>query len=398
MKEFRYQALTAAGQTVTGIRRARSPEELAADLLASGLVLLRSRRVAAAWLGFLLPQTKIKHRDLADFTQHMATSISAGIPAVTALQDFEGQTTGRLDEVVADIHRDVSSGTGLDEAFSRHPQVFSPVYRAMLTAGQSSGNLDEAFAEMVDYLEWNESLRSQTSQAMIYPAILLTGIFGLFLLLMLFVIPRFEGIFASVDFELPTLTVKALALGRFMGHWWWLMGVSVAALAAGWHLSMTTRGGRYQRDRWLLKAPVVGPFMMKIALSRFGKTFSLIYASGVDLLRTLDLMRGVVGNAVLAGALRNIRTHVAAGESLTESFRRETIFPPLIQRLITVGESTGSLDRSLIKASQHLDREIPRDLKKAFTIFEALVIAALGVLVCLAALSLLMPIMQIKVT
>lgn len=398
MKEFRYQALTDSGQTVTGIRQAASSQELATDLLASGLVLLRSRRVAAAWLGFLVPQAKIKHRDLADFTQHMATSLSAGIPAVAALHDFEEQSSGHLQEVVADIRRDVSSGNGLDEAFGHHPGVFSPVYLAMLTAGQNSGNLDEAFEEMVAYLEWNEGLRSQATQAMIYPSILLTGIVGLFLLLMLFVIPRFEGIFASVDFELPTLTVKALALGRFMGHWWWLLGLAIAGLAVGWRLFTATRRGAYLRDRWLLKAPGLGPFVLKIALSRFGKTFTLIYASGVDLLRTLELMQGVVGNHLLAEALGNIRTRVAAGESLNESFRRESIFPSLIQRLVAVGESTGSLDSSLARASAHYDREIPRDLKKAFTIFEALVIAGLGVLVCLAALSLLMPIMQIRVT
>ncbi len=396
MKEFRYQALTAAGQTVKGVRQAESPDQLASELLTQGLVMLKSRATPASWLAFLSPQPKVKHRDLADFTQHMATCLSAGIPAVTALQDFEGQSSGRLDEIVADVRSDVSSGTGLDEAFARYPDVFSHVYLAMLAAGQRSGNLDEAFEEMVDYLEWNDGLRSQTTQAMIYPAILVGGIVGLFLLLMLFVIPRFEDIFASVNFELPQLTVSVLAMGRFMGHWWWLIGLAIALVSVGWRLFTATGKGAYQRDRWLLSMPVMGGFVMKIALSRFGKTFSLIFASGVDLLRTLELMEGVVGNRVLAASLSNIRTRVAAGESLTESFRRETIFPPLIQRLIAVGESTGSLDRSLIQASRHLDREIPRDLKRAFSIFEALIIALLGVLVCLAALSLLMPIMQIR--
>jgi len=396
MKEFRYRAMTSTGQTVTGIRNAETPDQLATELLEQGLVVLRSRATAGSWLSFLAPKAKVKPRDLADFTQHMATSVGAGIPAVTALQDFAGQAPGHLDEVISDIRNDVSSGTGLDEAFARHPEVFSPVYLAMLAAGQRSGSLDEAFEEMVDYLEWNEGLRSQTSQAMIYPVILLCGIVGLFLLLMLFVIPRFENIFASVNFELPTLTVRVLAMGRFMGHWWWLMGVVIAAVVGSWKLFTATERGAYQRDRWLLGAPVMGRFVMKIALSRFGKTFSLIFASGVDLLRTLELMEAVVGNRVLGAALKDIRGRVAAGESLTESFRREEVFPPLIQRLVAVGESTGSLDRSLIKASQHLDREIPRDLKKAFTIFEALIIALLGVLVCLAALSLLMPIMQIR--
>ena len=141
---------------------------------------------------------------------------------------------------------------------------------------------------------------------------------------------------------------------------------------------------------------MVGSFVHKIALSRFAKTFALIFASGTDLLKVLELMQGVVSNRVMARELKLIRSRVASGESLTTSFGETRTFPLLIRRLISVGEMTGSLDLSLQKASDYLDREIPRDLKKAFTIFEAVVIAILGVLVCLAALSLLMPIMSIR--
>ena len=186
MKEFRYRALTPSGQTVTGIRRAETAEALAAELLEQKLVILKTQVSFASLARILSPRASIKTRDLSDFTQHMATSLGAGIPAVTALLDFQEQATGRLAEVVADIRSDVSSGTGLDEAFARHPGVFSSVYLAMLAAGQRSGNLDGAFEEMVAYLEWSDGLRSQTTQALIYPAILMSGIIGLFLLLTFF--------------------------------------------------------------------------------------------------------------------------------------------------------------------------------------------------------------------
>ena len=396
MREFRYSALTASGKTVTGIRQAAGTGQLAAELLEQGLVLLKGRPTLGS-LGQLLAGTgRAGRREIRDFTQHMSTSLAAGIPAVTALADFQILARGTFAEVIADIHNDVSSGTQLDESFARHPEIFPPVYLAMVAAGQNSGRLDTVFGELVAYLEWHDDLRAQTSQAMVYPAILLTGVIGLFLLMMLFVIPRFEGIFADIDFELPTLTVRMLALGHFLGHWWWLIGIVVAGLTIGLRLLLATEQGAFWKDRLLLRLPVVSGFVRKLALSRFAKSFSLIFASGVDLLRLLKLLESVVGNRVMSRQLRRIRQRVASGESLTTSFADADIFPPLVQRLVTVGEKTGSLEHALLQASLQMDKEIPRDLKKAFTIFEAAVIAVLGVLVCVTALSLLMPIMSIK--
>lgn len=396
MSAFRYSALGANGQTISGIRQAPNPETLAAELMDQGLVLLRTTRASGLIGGATSGSRRAGKKELRDFTQHMATCLGSGITAVSALDDFLQQSKGYFREVLSDLRNDISSGTPLDVSFARHPDVFPPVYLALVAAGQHSGGLDESFQELVAYLEWNENLRAQTSQAMIYPSILAVGIVGLFLLMMLFVLPRFTSIFEATGMDLPTLTVKVMALGKFMGRWWWLIfGVVAAAVATLKVVFATARGG-YWRDKMLLKTPVVGTFLLKIALSRFAKTFAMIFGAGVDLMRVLDLLRAVVGNKVLAGELVRIRQRVASGESLTASFAGAPVFPPLIQRLVAVGEKTGSLDTSLTKASEYLDKEIPRDLKKAFTIFEAIIIAVLGVLVCLAALSLLMPIMSVR--
>jgi type II secretory pathway component PulF len=396
MKEFRYSALTSTGATVSGIRPAESKDKLALELMESGLVLLKSRQQNNA-LDSLLPNRRTSQRDLRDFTQHMATSLAAGIPAVTALGDFQASKQSKIfSQVIADIRSDVSSGTQLDEAFARHPQTFSALYLSLVKAGQATGNLDEAFEELVNYLDWNDNLRSQASQAVIYPILLLCAVVGLFLLMMLFVIPRFKGAFSSFGSDLPTLTVKMLAMGDFVGHWWWLILGGIAAMFVGYRMVAKTERGAYTIDRIMLSTPVLGSFMSKLALARFSKSFSLIFAAGTDLLQLLELLQGVVDNRVMAKQLAMVRQRVATGETLTASFADAPSFPLIIQRLIAVGEKTGSLDQSLIRASQHLDREIPRDLKKAFTIFEALIIAVLGVLICLAALSLLMPIMSIR--
>jgi type II secretory pathway component PulF len=396
MREFRYSALTGSGTTVTGVRRAATAEQLANVLLEQGLVLLGSRPTFGHLGGAWSPIRRASGKHLRSFTQHMATCLSAGVPAVTALRDYEQQCDGPFAELMSDLRAAVNSGAQLDEALARHPHVFSPVYLALVSAGQNSGGLDGAFNELTQFLEWQEDLRSQTVQALIYPAMLLVGVVGLFLLMVLFVMPRFEGLFTDSGMELPKLTLAMLALGRFCGHWWWAILGGLAALGVSATVLLNTQRGTYLRDRVLLKLPVIGTFLSKLALSRFAKTFSVIFSSGVDLLRLLDLLRGVVGNRVMAEQLARIRAQVASGLSLTEAFATADTFPPLVQRMIAVGERTGSLDKVLLTVSRHIDKELPRDLKKAFTVFEGLVLVLLGAMVCVAALSLLMPIMSIR--
>jgi type II secretory pathway component PulF len=398
MREFRYSALTGQGTTISGVGRAATADELASALLAQGLVLLNSRPNLGSLGGSWSPIRRAARQHLRSFTQHMATCLTAGVPAVTALRDYEDQCGGAFAELMADLRAAVTSGSQLDEALARHPHVFSPVYLALVAAGQNSGGLDSAFSELTSYLEWQDDLRSQSVQALIYPAMLLVGVLGLFLLMVLFVMPRFEGLFTDSGMELPKLTLAMLALGRFSGHWWWALGLGAVVLIGALRLVLATRRGGYLRDRLLLKLPVVGTFVSKLALSRFAKSFSVIFSSGVDLLRLLDLLRGVVGNRVMAAQLGMIRAQVASGQSLTEAFAAADTFPPLVQRMVAVGERTGSLDKVLLTVSRHLDKELPRDLKKAFTVFEGLVLVLLGAMVCLAALSLLMPIMSIRTT
>ncbi|MFT5234004.1 MAG: type II secretory pathway component PulF [Candidatus Krumholzibacteriia bacterium] len=397
MNEYRYNAITVNGQTVTGVRQAVDAEELARELMSQGLVVLGTSRTFGALGKMFSPGHRKARKELKEFTQHMATCLAAGVTAVSAISEFQSTTTGFFNEVLGDIKGDVSSGTQLDEAFSRHPELFGPVFLALVSAGQNSGGLDAAFEELVAYLEWSEDLKGQTTQALIYPAMLLTGILGLFLLMMLYVMPRFAEIFNDSNFELPALTVYVMSGGEFMVTWWWAIFGSIGGAIIGAKMYFATEAGALRRDGWLLKMPVVGAFQRKLALSRFAKTFALIIASGVDLMKVLELMSGVVGNQVMAKEIDTVRQRVASGQSLTEAFEDANLFPPLVMRLVAVGERTGSLDVSLRKVSDHLDKEIPRDLKKAFTIFEGVVIAVLGVLVCVAALALLMPIMSVGV-
>ncbi|MFH1842648.1 MAG: type II secretion system F family protein [bacterium] len=397
MKEFHYKAISPNGELVVGIRRARDSDSLGQQLFAQNLTLLKTRQtLGSLGLAFSFAGRAGK-KDLRDFTIHCAMCLGAGIPMLTALKDYETESAkGAFKDIISDIREEISSGAQVDEAFAKHPEVFSEIYIAMLSAGQQSGNLDESFEELISHIEWNDDLNSQSRQAMVYPAILMSGVLGLFLLMMLYVIPRFMGVFSEQDFELPTLTVKVMSAGDMFGTWWPFMLGGGIALYAGITAARRTERGRYITDLVWLKTPVVGGFAHKLALSRFSRQFSLLFASGVDLLRVLKLLQRVVGNAAMARELSMVHDRVTGGETLTGSFALTKHFPPLVTRLISVGEKSGSLDSTVVKAAEYYDKELPRALKQAFTVLEAIIIAVLGGLVVLFALALLMPIFEMR--
>ncbi|MCP4571192.1 MAG: type II secretion system F family protein [bacterium] len=397
MREFRYKALGANGQMVAGIRRAESAAVLSQDLMHQNLILLENRPTLGSLGKSFSRAGRAGRRELRDFTLHVATCLSAGIPVITALRDFERDgASGPFQAIISDLREEISGGAQISEALAQHPEVFSDVYIAIVAAGQDSGDISGCFADLVGYLEWLDDLRSQTKQALAYPALLSAGVVGLFMLMMLYVVPRFMEIFQSGDVQLPGLTLGVIAVFDWLRIWWPLLLVGAGATAGAVALLKRTDRGRLWLDTAILKVPVMGGFMHKIALSRFAKHFSLLFGSGTNLLRLLELLEDVVGNAAMGRELAEVRQRVMTGETLAASFARAKSFPPLIQRLVAVGEQAGQLDLTLGKAATYLDREIPRALKQTFTALEAVLIVVLGGLIAVAALSVLLPILNLR--
>jgi type IV pilus assembly protein PilC len=397
VKEYRYKALTTSGETVSGLRRAADVTTLTADLIGQNLVLLDSRPTLGSLGKAFSFGGRAGRRELRAITLHLATSLGAGIPVVQALRDFEEETQqGALRDILTDLREEISSGTQLDTALHKHPEVFPEVYIAMVTAGQESGKVAEAFTELVEYLDWLDDLQGKTKQAMVYPAILFAGVVGLFMLMMLYVLPRFTGMFEGMNVKLPALTQHVMNTFDNLKIWWPLLGGGTIAIVLGWTFSYRTPSGRYALDLFLLRLPVLGSFLHKLALSRFSRHFTLLFASGTNLLRLLILLQKVVGNAVMARELEMVHARVTTGQTLAAAFAESQWFPPLIQRLIAVGEKTGRLDDTLQKAADYLDKEIPRALKQAFTLLEAIIVAILGALIAISALSILLPIFELR--
>jgi type IV pilus assembly protein PilC len=397
MKEFRYKALTISGEMVTGIRRAPSVGVLSEGLYEQNLILVDSQRTLGSLGRLFSPAGRIRRQELRDFTLHLATCLSAGVSLTVALHDFEqGSSGGVFKNIVADIRGEINSGAQITKALSKYPDVFSDTYIAVVSAGQSSGDLGKTFFNLVDHLEWLDNLMGQTKQALVYPTLVVTGIVGLFLLMLLYVLPRFMDIFKVQGFHLPAMTLFFMAAFDWLMIWWPFILGGIVAVISGFHILRRNERGQYLIDVFLLRLPVVGSFIKKLSLSRFARYFSLLIGAGTDLLRTLDLLTRVMGNSVLEKDIKKIRDRVMTGETLAASFAQSPNFPPLIKRLVGVGENTGQLDSTLLKATEYLDREIPQALKRAFTILDALIVTILGGLIAIAAISILLPILQMR--
>ncbi len=397
MREFRYRALKVTGETITGFRQSLNSMTLGQELATQNLILLDSKPQLKLLGASLKLRGRIKRRELRDFTLHMATCLSSGIPIVTALRDIEVSMAGhRIGEIIVDIREEISSGSQVAEALAHHPEAFSDLYIALIRAGEGSGSLDVTFAELVNYLEWSDELQSKVRQAMIYPAILASAAVGLFLLMVVFVIPRFMGIFSELDYELPLLTQRVMAVGDAVNTWWPLILSFVALVVFAFKWAKRSPQGRYAIDKTMLRLPVVGGFTHKLVLSRFSKNFVMLFGAGVDIIRVLEMLQLIVGNSVIAKEIADARERVLTGETLAEAFEESPSFPPLVRRLIAVGESTGSLDTTLGKAAEYLDKEIPRKLKQIFTLAEAGIILILGGMIAVCALALLLPIFSVQ--
>ncbi len=395
MQNFTYKAKDEWGRTITGTMIAAGEEQLAAALDQMGLYLISAKEAASAQFSLGWRWERVKRKDLITFTVHLATTISAGIPVLQALQDlFEQTEKPGFKKIIEEISREIQAGSSLSEALSKHPKIFSELYVSIVAAGETTGSVDRVLNDLVTFLEWQEILAMDVQQATIYPAFVLSAVTCLVILLMTFVFPRFTVIFERTNAPLPLPTRVVMGMSYGIAHYWALIILGVVGVILSHRLMIRTPEGRYFFDHLKLKLPVFGSLLRKIALSRFSHHFGALLKAGVEIYHSLMVTEKVVGNTVIARVISNARDYISAGESLSESLKKGNEFPSLVIRMISIGERSGSLDKTLDKVSQYYDREVPVTLKKVFAVFEPLVIGLLAVIVLGMALSMFLPLYQ----
>lgn len=334
----------------------------------------------------------VQRREIINFTVHLSSSIGAGIPILQAFEDLERQTTNRtMKKAIQVITEDLRGGSSFSASLSRHPLIFSDVYCNMVKAGETSGSLVQVLEHLISFLEWQDGLASEIKRAAIYPAVILVAVLGFLGLLLGFVFPRILPVIQSFKVPLPFITVAIMTISGFIQQRWYLILLGIVGLVVLFRFLKSSEGGQLIIDAIKLKLPVVGGLVEKICLSRFAHHLGLLLRTGVDISQSLSITERVVGNRVVAQAVSEAREKVIQGGSLWRSLQETGVFPPLVIRMIFVGETTGTIDSTLEKVTAFYDREVPNTVKKVFTILEPLIVVTLAGTVLLIALSVFIP-------
>jgi len=324
-------------------------------------------------------QGRVKSRDIVIFTRQFSTMINAGLPLVQALDILAQQTDSPgLKKAVQETQYDVEAGNTLADALGQHPKVFSKLYVNMVAAGESGGLLDTILMRLATFLEKSEHLKRKVKGAMIYPAVVLSVAVMAIAVLLLFVIPVFETVFASFNTTLPLPTRIVIGLSRILQAYWWAI---LAAAAGGFVLFkrwIATDMGRLQFDRILLRLPVLGPLIRKAAVSRFTRTLGTMLAAGVTILDGLEITARTAGNRVIHDAVMESRAAIAGGRSISEPLKETGVFPPMVTQMIHVGEETGDLDGMLSKIADFFDDEVDIAVDNLLKVLEPALIVILG--------------------
>ena len=395
MANFKYKARDMDGQAIEGILFAESEQILSSKLSEMDLILIEAKAIKdlqSTSISF----GKIKRRDIILFTNHLATSVEAGVPVISAIGDYAAETENiKFAKMIQDIERQVTAGTTLSEAFSKHPKAFSALYISVVATGEATGNLDSVLNDLVKFLEWQEDLISQIRQASIYPIFLVSMIIGVIVIMMTVTLPQFIPVLEGFGVKLPTPTRILIKVSNFFQNNLLMMFIGFIVLIIVYILSNKNEAGRHFWDSVKLKTPLFGKLQKKIILSKFAHYFSMLYSSGIGVLESFSILQDIVGNEVLKRAIYRCSLDIEQGTSIYEALVNEKIFPPLVLRMIQVGESTGKLDTSLLKVSQYYDKEVPQTINKIFAAFEPILIIIMGGVVLFIALSIFLPIYKL---
>lgn len=325
---------------------------------------------------------KVKTREMVILTRQFATMINAGLPLVKALQILAEQVTNpTIQAAIEKVVHDVESGDTLAHALKEHPKLFSPLYVNMVDAGEAGGILDTILLRLATFLEKADALARKVKGAMIYPAVVFSVAALAIAILLLFVIPTFESMFASFNQELPLPTRIVIGLSNFLqGYWLWLLigGVVAGVLFRRW---IATSSGRLLFDRMLLRAPLLGPLVRKSAIARFTRTLSTLLSAGVNILEGMEITARTAGNRVIHDAVIESRASIAGGKSISEPLRQSGVFPPMVTQMINVGEETGDLDGMLGKIADFYEDEVDVAVESLLKALEPAMIVILGTIV-----------------
>ena len=400
MAVFAYTAKTPDGKKVESVIRAADKGAAQAELKKKNLTVstLVEQKGGKKSSLFGPPRPRVKTKDIAVMTRQLSTMISAGIPLLESLEILHEQASDpgfkmSLDKIIERVR----AGSDFSTALSEHPKLFTKIYVNMIKAGEASGQLDVILQRLADYMESVEELKREIKAAMTYPVISLVLILSITVGLVVGIVPKFQTIFKQMEMkQLPLPTEILLQISDALRNQYVAVTVVSIVLVVSFMLYIRTKPGQRQWHWFLLHAPVFGPLFRKVAISRFSRTFATLIQSGVPMLGALDIVASTAGNVLVEEAVLKAKDAVSRGETLGDPLTATRVFPPMVTRMISIGEKTGALEKLLMKIAEFYDQEVRATVKALTSLIEPLLIATMGLIVGFIVLSIFLPIIQIQ--
>ncbi|PIQ90790.1 MAG: pilus assembly protein PilC [Candidatus Omnitrophica bacterium CG11_big_fil_rev_8_21_14_0_20_41_12] len=397
MNSYQYSAKDIKGQTITGILQAESETEVADILHKKDLVVVSIGAAKAAAVKRKSGDKKVKLEDLVIFSRQLATMIDAGIPLVNALGILSEQIENEnLRGIVGGVKNDIEGGVSFCDALAKHPAVFSELFVNMTKAGEASGMLNEILDRLATFMEKQAALNRKITSSLVYPAVVVSMAAVITAVLLLKVVPTFKGIFDSLGGTLPMPTQVLIFASDLLRKYFLYTVIGIGVGIYLFKNYLKTEKGRYWFDKQILKLPVFGILLSKISVAKFSRTFSTLVKSGVSVLNALDIVSKTSGNKVVEEAVVNCSKSVRNGEPISKPLAKSGVFPPMVTRMISVGEQTGQLEKMLSKIADFYDDQVDAATSALTSMIEPMVIAFLGIVIGGIVIALFLPIFKIS--
>ncbi|MBI4971411.1 MAG: type II secretion system F family protein [Candidatus Omnitrophica bacterium] len=403
MPKFEYLVKDSQGRDVKGIQEAQDAGSLIADFHKRGFVIVQINQLKETAGLFSVKREgskkrgrKIKLEDMVVFSRQLATMINAGVPLVQSLDILgEQMDNPSFQEVARKLKSSVEGGKSFSESLDEHKKVFSTLFINMVRAGESSGKLDEILDRLSAYMEKTNALINKVRSAMIYPAVVTSVALIITYAMFTFVIPKFAEIFSTLDAKLPLPTQIAISASYFVRKNSLFILGSIALIVFFLRTIVRTRNGRLWFDRTLLTLPVVGPLFVKVAVSKFSRTLATLVKSGVPILTALEIVSKTAGNLQIEIVIDQLRTSIKEGGGIAGPLSKSKYFPPMVTRMIAVGEETGEMEQMLGKIADFYDQQVDNAVQGITSLIEPMIIVFLGVVIGGIVIAMFLPILTI---
>lgn len=389
--KYKFTARDMTGKQIKGVMEAQSPQGVADNLHGDKLTPIS---ISAAGEGFKLGfggSGKVSASDVTNFTRQLSTMITAGLPLTDALNLLKVQSTPALAKVVGEMLGDVQSGIPLSSAMEKHPKSFSRVYTALVRAAEAAGVMEQILNRLAENSEKAREFRGKVVGAMIYPIIILLAMAGVFILMMVLVVPKMTALYADFNADLPAPTKMMMAVSSFMTHQWWVLVLVIGGIIYGVQLYLATPKGRMQWSTLLYRLPVVGPLAKETMLTELTRTLSLLLGSGISVVEALNIVSEAVGNDLVEQDMKRIAKQVEKGFPVSISFSESEILPIVVGQMVAVGEETGKMDDVLAKLSHYFETGAEEKVKGLTTAIEPIILIVLAVGVGFLLYAIVMP-------